>query len=81
MFRRCMSLTTTFRAAEHTVRSPIQVHGIEGRYAEALYSAGVKDKNLDAIDKDFKSLQSLYKSSTKFKACLVGGIWTQTLTN
>uniref|UniRef100_A0A1I8EPB2 Oligomycin sensitivity conferral protein n=2 Tax=Wuchereria bancrofti TaxID=6293 RepID=A0A1I8EPB2_WUCBA len=67
VFRRCMSLSAVVRATEHTVRSPVQVHGVEGRYAAALYSAAVKDKTLDTIDKDFKSLQNVYKTSTKFK--------------
>ncbi|VDO36911.1 unnamed protein product, partial [Brugia timori] len=43
------------------------VHGVEGRYAAALYSAAVKDKTLDTIDKDLKSLQDVYKTSVKFK--------------
>uniref|UniRef100_A0A2K6VKZ9 Oligomycin sensitivity conferral protein n=2 Tax=Onchocerca TaxID=6281 RepID=A0A2K6VKZ9_ONCVO len=67
IFRRCMSLSTAVRAAEQIVRSPVQVHGVEGRYAVALYSAAVKDKNLDAIEKDLKALQNAYQNSAKFK--------------
>ncbi|CAG9531309.1 unnamed protein product [Cercopithifilaria johnstoni] len=67
VFSRCMSLSAVVRATEHIVRSPIQVHGVEGRYAVALYSAAVKDRNLDTIDKDLKSLQNVYQTSVKFK--------------
>ncbi|VDK77375.1 unnamed protein product [Litomosoides sigmodontis] len=67
VFRRCMSLSSVVRVTEQTVRSPIQVHGVGGRYAAALYSAAIKDKNLDAIDKDLKSLQNIYQTSDKFK--------------
>ncbi|KAK6105843.1 ATP synthase delta (OSCP) subunit family protein [Brugia pahangi] len=67
VLRRCMSLSAVVRATEHIVRSPVQVHGVEGRYAAALYSAAVKDKTLDTIDKDLKSLQDVYKTSVKFK--------------
>ncbi|VDP22234.1 unnamed protein product [Onchocerca flexuosa] len=67
LFRRCMSLSAAVRATEQIVRSPVQVHGVEGRYAVALYSAAVKDKNLDAIEKDLKSLQNVYQTSAKFK--------------
>lgn len=35
---------------------PIQLYGLEGRYAHAIYSAAVKQKSLDAVDKDFKSI-------------------------
>ena len=36
---------------------PIQVFGIEGRYATALYSAASKEKKLDAVETEVKSLQ------------------------
>ncbi|XP_013415372.1 ATP synthase subunit O, mitochondrial-like [Lingula anatina] len=48
------------------VQAPIQVFGIEGRYAHALYSAAVKQKKLDAVDKDMQTVQKLIKSDTKF---------------
>ncbi|XP_074657838.1 ATP synthase subunit O, mitochondrial-like [Tubulanus polymorphus] len=45
------------------VTAPIQIFGVEGRYAHALYSAASKEKQLDNVEKDFKSLQDLLKSS------------------
>ncbi|VBB30186.1 unnamed protein product [Acanthocheilonema viteae] len=67
VLRRCMSLSAAVQATEHVIRSPIQLHGVEGRYAVALYSAAVKDSKLDTIYKDLKSLQNIYQTSVKFE--------------
>ncbi|VDN00914.1 unnamed protein product [Thelazia callipaeda] len=40
---------------------------MEGRYAVALYSAASKDRVLDIVDKDLKLVESVYRTSTKFK--------------
>lgn len=39
-----------------SLQPPVQVFGVEGRYATALYSAAMKKKSLDAVDKDIKEL-------------------------
>lgn len=49
------------------VKPPIQVFGIEGRYACALFSAASKTKALDAVEKDLTSFQSQYKSDVKLR--------------
>ncbi|PVD29215.1 hypothetical protein C0Q70_11812 [Pomacea canaliculata] len=49
------------------VTPPIQVFGIEGRYATALYSAASKEKKLDVVEKESKSLQELLRSDKKFR--------------
>lgn len=36
---------------------PIQVFGLEGRYATALYSAASKTKQLDSVEKELVNLQ------------------------
>lgn len=41
------------------VKPPIQVFGLNGRYATALYSAASKEKKLDAVEKELASLQVL----------------------
>ncbi|VDN35444.1 unnamed protein product [Gongylonema pulchrum] len=85
VLRRCLSWSAVVRAKEQTVRPPIQehrlfqVHGVEGRYAAALYSAASKDKQLDAIDKDMKSLQNVYNTSLKFKVHGVEGRYAAAL--
>ncbi len=38
-------------------KAPIQLFGLEGRYAHAIYSAAVKQKQIDAVDKDFQSIK------------------------
>ncbi|KAM3958927.1 LOW QUALITY PROTEIN: ATP synthase subunit O, mitochondrial [Aphomia sociella] len=50
------SLSTSTTAAQ-LVKSPVQVFGLEGRYASALYSAGSKTKTLDAVEKELTSFQ------------------------
>lgn len=43
------------------IRPPIQVFGIEGRYAMALYSAASKQKCLDTVEKDLINFQNAMK--------------------
>lgn len=47
---------------------PVQVFGLEGRYATALYSAASKQKALDSVEKDLVSIQviALYYFSRIF---------------
>jgi F-type H+-transporting ATPase subunit O len=45
------------------VKPPIQVFGIEGRYACALYSAASKQKVLDTVERDLISFQAALKKS------------------
>ncbi|KAI5106919.1 ATP synthase subunit O, mitochondrial, partial [Silurus meridionalis] len=40
---------------------PIQVYGVEGRYATALYSAASKQKNLDKVEQELGRVNSLIK--------------------
>jgi len=47
-------------------KCPIQVFGIEGRYATALYSAATKEKQLDGVEKDLKDIGGLLKKKGKF---------------
>lgn len=44
-----------------------KVHGIEGRYASALYTAAFKQKSLDQVDKDLQKIVALYREEPKFK--------------
>jgi len=44
----------------------MQVFGIEGRYATALYSAASKEKQLDNVEKDLKDIHGLLKKKGKF---------------
>ncbi|KAG5681363.1 hypothetical protein PVAND_010805 [Polypedilum vanderplanki] len=53
--------------AQQLVKPPIQVFGIEGRYATALFSAASKTKALDAVEKDLTSFQTSFKSDPKLR--------------
>ncbi|XP_067947690.1 ATP synthase subunit O, mitochondrial-like isoform X2 [Watersipora subatra] len=61
-FRRCLS--TSSRLTQ-LVKAPVEVHGIEGRYASALYSAATKTKKLDAVDSDMKKVEALLSKDKK----------------
>ncbi|XP_032669657.1 ATP synthase subunit O, mitochondrial [Odontomachus brunneus] len=50
---------------QQLVKPPIQVFGLEGRYATALFSAASKQKSLDAVEKDLVNFQDLLKKDTK----------------
>lgn len=49
------------------VKPPLQIFGIEGRYACALYSAASKQKCLEAVEKDLISFQASIKKDPKLK--------------
>ncbi|RTG81751.1 F-type H+-transporting ATPase subunit O, partial [Schistosoma bovis] len=46
---------------------PIQVFGLEGRYASALYSAATKQKALDKIEKDIQLIKNTLKNDVKLR--------------
>uniref|UniRef100_A0A182MU44 Oligomycin sensitivity conferral protein n=1 Tax=Anopheles culicifacies TaxID=139723 RepID=A0A182MU44_9DIPT len=61
---------STSSAAAQLVKPPVQVFGLEGRYACALYSAASKTKALDAVEKDLKGLQNQMRSDPKMRDLL-----------
>ncbi|XP_034935082.1 ATP synthase subunit O, mitochondrial [Chelonus insularis] len=52
-------------AVQQLVKPPLQVFGIEGRYATALFSAASKQSSLDAVEKDLIKFQGFLKSDPK----------------
>nr|CAD7454865.1 unnamed protein product [Timema tahoe] len=48
-------------------RPPIQLFGVEGRYACALYSAASKLKQLDVVEKDLVKLQGILKTDLRLQ--------------
>ena len=44
------------------MKPPIQIFGLEGRYAHALYSAAVKSKKENAVEGDLNKFSSLLKA-------------------
>ncbi|XP_021065503.1 ATP synthase subunit O, mitochondrial [Mus pahari] len=53
--------TSVVRPFSKLVRPPVQVYGIEGRYATALYSAASKEKKLDQVEKELLRMGQLLK--------------------
>ncbi|XP_010588598.1 ATP synthase subunit O, mitochondrial isoform X2 [Loxodonta africana] len=43
------------------MKPPVQIHGVEGRYATALYSAASKQKKLDQVEKELLRVAQLLK--------------------
>ncbi|XP_053975276.1 ATP synthase subunit O, mitochondrial [Hylaeus volcanicus] len=52
-------------AAQQMVKPPVQVFGLEGRYATALYSAASKQKTLNNVEKDLLKFQGIIKQDQK----------------
>ncbi|GJQ74660.1 Oscp [Trypoxylus dichotomus] len=58
---------STSNVAQQLVKPPIQVFGIEGRYATALFSAASKEKKVDAVEKELIKFQDTLKTDTKLR--------------
>lgn len=63
------SLSTSTYLAAQQVRPPIQVYGIEGKYASALYSSAMQQKSLETVDKDLQQIKQLYNTHKDFNVC------------
>ncbi|XP_059824881.1 ATP synthase subunit O, mitochondrial [Hypanus sabinus] len=53
--------TSVANPASKLVMPPIQVYGVEGRYATALYSAASKQKKLDQVEQELQKINSIMK--------------------
>ncbi|XP_058450035.1 ATP synthase subunit O, mitochondrial [Malaya genurostris] len=62
---------STSSVSTQLVKPPIQIFGLEGRYACALYSAASKNKVLDAVEKDLKNLQQQMRADPKVRELLI----------
>eukprot|EP00118_Oscarella_pearsei_P024971 m.307230 g.307230 ORF g.307230 m.307230 type:complete len:215 (+) comp42037_c0_seq1:37-681(+) len=67
LVRRGFSLSSVTR---DVVKAPIQVFGIEGRYAHAAYSAASRNKKLDAVEKELQNVKTLIGSHPDISAYL-----------
>lgn len=54
-----------YAAAAANSTPPIQLFGVDGTYASALYSASVKSGSLDSVSNALQKLQSTLKSDSK----------------
>lgn len=58
---------STSSSASQLVKAPVQVFGVEGRYATALYSAATKLKSLEAVEKDVTEIQKVLRTNRKVR--------------
>jgi len=61
------------------IKPPIQIFGLEGRYANALYSAAVKEKKLDQVEKDLIDFQKLLKQDRKLAEFIMNPVLNRAL--
>ncbi|XP_045148556.1 ATP synthase subunit O, mitochondrial-like [Echinops telfairi] len=57
---RCFS-TSVIRPFAKLVQPPVQIHGVEGHYATALYSAASKQNKLEQVEKELLRVAQLLK--------------------
>ena len=50
---------------QSVLQPPIQVFGIEGRYAHAIYSAASKEKKLEKVEAELGQVDQLIKNTSK----------------
>jgi len=62
---------STGAAAQQLVKAPIQVFGLTGRYATALYSAASKQKQLDHVERDLKDIHASLKKKGRLMDLLL----------
>merc|ERR1712038_108949 len=59
--------STTSAVRGKLVQAPIQLFGLEGRYAYALYSAASKEKKLDAVEAELKKFQGVFAKDANLR--------------
>ncbi|GJJ75054.1 F-type H+-transporting ATPase subunit O [Entomortierella parvispora] len=57
-------------AAATSVKIPAVIHGIEGRYATALFTAASKKQALDVVDADLKTVKRVIEKDAKLREYL-----------
>jgi F-type H+-transporting ATPase subunit O len=57
--------------------APIQLYGLEGRYAHAIYAAAIKKNQLDSVDKDFQNILNLFKQEKGLNELLKNPLLTK----
>ncbi|ORZ27291.1 OSCP/delta subunit of ATPase [Lobosporangium transversale] len=57
-------------AARRALQVPVVLHGIEGRYATALYTAAAKKQALDTVENDLKQVKRVVEKDSKLREFL-----------
>lgn len=61
------------------VKPPIQLFGLEGRYATALYTAATKMNQLENVEKELVQVQNAIKQKPKLREIIVSPIINRTI--
>ncbi|THD22600.1 Mitochondrial ATP synthase subunit OSCP subunit [Fasciola hepatica] len=67
MFSQAIRRFSTSPSLQKLVLPPVQVFGVEGRYATALYSAASKMKTLDAVEKDLNTIRDTLAKDARLR--------------
>ncbi|KAG0264449.1 ATP synthase F0 subcomplex subunit OSCP atp5 [Mortierella polycephala] len=67
--RRALQATRGYATSAH-VQIPAVIHGIEGRYATALYTAAAKKQALESVETDLKQVKRVVEKDTKLREFL-----------
>ncbi|RHZ88114.1 hypothetical protein Glove_26g140 [Diversispora epigaea] len=57
-------------ANSKSVKPPLTLHGIEGRYATALYTAATKSNTLSNVENELKQIKTVINKDSKIRALL-----------
>jgi F-type H+-transporting ATPase subunit O len=68
--RSLLARTYASAATKASTAPPVQLFGIDGSYASALYTVSAKDSSLDATEKSLNSLKSLISEDKKLATIL-----------
>ncbi|EEA22627.1 ATP synthase F0 subcomplex subunit OSCP atp5 [Talaromyces marneffei ATCC 18224] len=63
-------LRTYAAAAQQDVRPPVALYGVDGTYANALYTASAKTSSLDSVAKSLSQLGEVFKKDPKLTPIL-----------
>lgn len=61
------------------VKPPMQLFGLEGRYATALYTGATKLNQLESVEKELLEVQNAIKQKPKLREVLISPIINRTL--
>ncbi|KAF9993108.1 ATP synthase F0 subcomplex subunit OSCP atp5 [Modicella reniformis] len=67
--RRALQATRGY-ATSAQVQIPLVLHGIDGRYATALYTAAAKKQALDTVESDLKQVKRVIEKDTRLREFL-----------
>lgn len=69
-----MRTLSTAAPATKAIKPPIQLFGLEGRYATALYSAATKLKQIDKVESELSHLQAEMRKNANLREIMTSPI-------